>query len=140
MRRRGWASAALAITLLGFVIAPSTGDYGGCNQAPDDLDPGKFFAAKKAIDCKKCHDCNILSDACVQACEPQAGPADFPHNCYPLVHDGEACLHMLQGTHCEHYRQFMSDTDPLIPTECNFCPPCDDGGLPPDAQALPKCE
>ncbi len=145
--------ARLAVAVLFFTAAPTAGDIGSCGQAPDDLDPQKFFSAKEKQDCEKCLACNITTNACELACEPFLDQSEFPAHCYPLVHDGEVCLHALQASSCADYRQFMNDFTPTIPTECNFCPPCDDGGAPdaaaPDADTdaaagptptYPRCE
>lgn len=132
----------LAIAILFFTAAPTAGDIGSCGQAPDELDPVKFFSAKELKDCEKCHLCGITTQACVLACEPYLDQSDFPRHCYPLVHDGEVCLHALDTASCDEYRQFMNDLTPTIPTECNFCPPCTDGGAPdPDGgPELQRCE
>lgn len=166
----------LAAVLLFFTAAPVAGDIGSCGQPPDDLNPTTYFMVKESLDCKRCLECMLRSEACQIACKPviesndpnaaaflpaacdtcaqQELPTDacklacatgtqlseFPRDCYPLVHDGEACLNALKASGCNDYRLFMADLEPTIPTECNFCPPCDDGGLPDGSPVLPKCE
>lgn len=130
----------LALLLLFFTAAPTVGDIGSCGKPPDEMDPVKFYAAKEQLDCDKCRACELFSVTCERACEPELDIEDFPRGCRPLVHDGEVCLNALQASGCNEYRQYMSDTDPIIPTECNFCPPCDDGGVPEGGPVLPKCD
>lgn len=130
----------LAITLLFFAAAPTAGDIGSCGQAPDEVDPTKFFTAKELLDCEKCRACGILTDACIRACEPALDISEFPASCYPLVHDGEVCLNALRAADCSSYDRYMDDVAPTLPTECNFCPPCDDGGLPDGAPSFAPCE
>jgi hypothetical protein len=112
-----------------FLMAPTAGDIGGCGQAADDLDPNKFFTDKQQVDCQRCMDCQILTNACMVACGPPMG-GTFPINCYPVVHDGEVCLDALQAASCGAYQSYVADQGASVPTECDFCPP-----LPPDAGA-----
>ena len=132
--------ARLAVAILFFTAAPTAGAIGSCGQAPDDLDPVKFFNAKQNVDCSRCIACGLTTNACVLACEPYLDQSDFPAHCYPLVHDGEVCLNALQASSCDDYRQFMNDLTPTIPTECNFCPPCLDAGAPDSGSTVPRCE
>lgn len=105
-----------------FTAAPVAGDIGSCGQAAEDLDAGKFFQAKADVDCERCADCGFTTDACVTACS--APPErSFEVGCYPLVHDGEVCLDALRAASCGEYRGYVDDEAPLVPTECNFCPP-----------------
>lgn len=133
----------LAAVVLFFTAAPTVGEIGSCGQPPDEMDPVKFYTEKERIDCEKCIACEIVTDACARACEPELDLDDFPKGCRPLVHDGEVCLGALEASGCDAYRYYMSDGAPTIPTECNFCPPCvdADGGAPeagsPD---LPRCD
>jgi hypothetical protein len=214
MKKRTRASTVLrlAAVLIFFTAAPTAGDIGSCGQAPDDLDPARYFALEKTIDCKKCIECELLTDQCKLACKPALGDpwaffatsasaecqtciqdempsstckaactpcklgdsscesaseccsfaprllmpfvsrgpkacdegfclqVEFLRDCYPVVHDGEVCADALQASSCSDYRSYMSDTEPTIPTECNSCPPCDDGGLPDGSPVLPRCE
>lgn len=130
----------LAVLLVFFTAAPTVGDIGSCGQPPDEMDPGKFFQAKETIDCQKCDECAIDTTACELACTPGLEVDDFPRDCRPLVHDGEVCLNALAAAGCGDYKLYMSDGQPTIPTECNFCPPCDDGGAPDGSTTLPKCD
>ncbi len=124
-RRRGRlrASEAAGVTALLLLvgIAPVVGDIGSCGQAPEELDPYKFFALKAQIDCAQCEDCGLHTRACAAACGFEAAP-ELPAGCYPLVHDGEVCLHKLNMASCDEYRDHMADEGASIPTECNFCP------------------
>jgi hypothetical protein len=112
---------AAAVALL--CAAPTPGDIGGCGQKAELLDPPIFFASKRRIDCIRCRDCELDSQACVRACEG-GSPAqlDFQEGCFPLVHDGEVCLRALRYASCDDYAGYVSDTAPSVPTECNFCP------------------
>ena len=119
--RRERARLALAAIALLFCTAPTPGDIGGCGQKPAELDPGIFFASKANIDCQRCEECSITSNACRDACAGRYLDA-FPDQCLPLVHDGEVCLRALQYASCSDYRSYESDSSPSVPTECNFCP------------------
>lgn len=122
---RGAASGAdilrVAVVALLFTAAPVAGDIGSCGQEAEDLDPVKFFAAKDEIDCRRCEECGVLTRACDDACAP-GQQTEFLPGCYPLVHDGEACLSALEAASCDDYALFMDDAG-SVPTECNFCPP-----------------
>jgi hypothetical protein len=103
--------------------APVPGDIGACGQPVQRLDAARFFASKKVIDCRKCKVCGLPTDACVAACAD--GPpaiATFPDRCEPLVHDGEVCLRVLLEASCDEYGSIVSDAEPFVPTECDFCP------------------
>ena len=118
------AKLALGLLLLGFCIAPTPGDVGGCGQAPDELDPGIFFATKKDIDCERCRECGLRTERCAQACESTAAiETEFPEGCVPLVHDGEVCLRALLVAGCDDYARYAADGESNVPSECNFCPP-----------------
>jgi hypothetical protein len=122
--------ARLALVALFFLAAPTAGDIGSCSQTAQDLDPAKFFDQKQTLDCKRCGDCNLTSNACTLACGPDL-PLTFPKGCYPLVHDGEVCLDALTAASCGDYQSYMADQGATIPTECDFCPPLDaDAGGP----------
>ncbi|KYF93972.1 hypothetical protein BE17_22185 [Sorangium cellulosum] len=120
-RLRAKETAGVAALLLLVGIAPVVGDIGSCGQAPEELDPYKFFALKAQIDCAQCEACGLRSRACDAACGFE-GALEFPPGCYPLVHDGEVCLHKLQMEGCDAYRAYVADERPSTPTECNFCP------------------
>lgn len=103
--------------------APVPGDIGACGQKVQRLDAARFFGAKKVIDCRQCRSCALPTAACVAACAD--GPptiATFPDRCEPLVHDGEVCLRVLVEASCSEYASIMSDSEPAMPTECDFCP------------------
>jgi hypothetical protein len=105
-------------------LAPVPGDIGSCGQTVQALDPGIFFASKKAIDCRRCRECGLSTGQCRSACNGNAPiPEEFPTDCVPLVHDGEVCLRALLHASCDDYSAYMDDTAPEVPTECNFCPP-----------------
>lgn len=119
-----FARLVLAVGVLVFCTGPTPGDVGGCGQAPDNLDPPTFYATKKAIDCTRCQDCDLITKTCIDSCDQSLGwDTEFPADCYPLVHDGEACLRALQYASCGEYEEYMSDTSPTTASECNFCPP-----------------
>jgi len=115
--------ARLSAALVLVVAAPTVGDIGSCGQTPEDLDAAAFFRAKSTIDCDRCAECGFSTAACTRACDPLAELGTFPEGCFPIVHDGEVCLHALQASSCETYASFVSDVGSTIPTECNFCPP-----------------
>ncbi len=121
-RLKGWTLLRLALVTIFFTAAPTAGDIGSCAQSPDELDPEKFYAAKEAADCKKCIACDLTSEACVHACEPELDLTDFPRRCFPLVHDGEVCLRKIDASSCSDFAAFVADEGATIPTECNFCP------------------
>lgn len=120
---RGQRSLTLltALVALVFTTAPTVGDIGSCGQPAEDLDPVRFFRVKRVIDCRKCRDCGIETQACQDACS-QPPLTSFPEGCRPLVHDGEVCLDVLQIASCDSYEAYMSDTNPTAPSECQFCP------------------
>ncbi len=117
MRRTG-----LAFLLLVLVAAPTAGDIGSCGQEIEDLDPGRFFEAKADVDCRRCDECQLTTQACERACAATPG-AELPDGCYPLVHDGEVCLNALEAASCADYAVYVADSGGSVPTECNFCPP-----------------
>jgi hypothetical protein len=112
----------VALVAVFFLAAPTAGDIGSCNQTATDLDAAKFFNDKQTIDCERCDQCQLATQACQIACGPTA-QIKFPKGCYPLVHDGEVCLDALQVASCTDYQSFMADQNATIPTECDFCPP-----------------
>lgn len=125
--RSGQRSLVTRLVLTGLCalcLAPTPGDIGGCGAPSSDLGARRFFAAKRATDCKHCRECSLATHQCAQSCQPgpDAGAAAFADNCFPLVHDGEVCLRALEVASCDDYRAFMSDDEPSVPTECNFCP------------------
>jgi hypothetical protein len=124
----------LGIAVLFFAAAPTAGDIGGCGQAENDLDPGKFFATKQSVDCDRCTACALTTKACDTACAPGLLVRDFPPGCVPLEHDGEVCVDALAAAGCSDYARYMADENSTIPTECNFCPAQLDAGVA-DAEA-----
>ena len=124
----------LAIAVVFFTAAPTAGDIGSCGQAENDLDPALFFRAKQDLDCQRCTDCEIKSDACGKACSPGLLIRELPPGCVPLEHDGEVCVDALAAASCADYGHYMADEASTIPTECNFCPPQADAGAS-DAEA-----
>jgi hypothetical protein len=123
----------LALVALTILAAPTVGDIGSCGQAITDLDSLKFFAEKDFVDCTRCGECGLTSEACVRACDVALTQTEFPEGCFPLVHDGEVCLNALRAASCAEYRGFTDDNAATIPTECNFCPvtqaPSSGGGM-----------
>jgi len=132
LNRRITRGAVVRLGLVALLVlaAPTAGDIGSCGQALEDLDPVKFFAEKRQIDCQHCQDCELQSKTCVSACAG-LGQNEFPEGCYPLVHDGEVCLHALRDASCDEYAPYVADLAPQAPTECNFCAPAErPGGAP----------
>jgi hypothetical protein len=127
MKRRAAPAMKLAVSFiaLAFCAAPVPGDVGGCGQEVQELDRETFFWSLQRIECDHCRECGLSTDACQRACGDVLVQSEFPENCLPLVHDGEVCLRALNDGSCDDYRGYMSDSDPSIPTECNFCPPGD---------------
>lgn len=122
---RQWEKLLLAALLLTFIIAPTPGDIGGCGQQAQLLDAPAFFANKRAIDCQRCNECSFVFQSCYEACDPYAPlPDEFSTGCFPLVHDGEVCLHALHNASCNDYSAYMTDNLSIrsTPSECNFCP------------------
>ena len=113
---------ALGLVALAFCAAPVPGDVGGCGQSPQELDPPTFFWSQQLTECEHCQSCDLKTAACARACGDVLVQSDFPKDCVPLVHDGEVCLRALQNGSCSDFREYMSDSAPTIPTECNFCP------------------
>jgi len=118
---------AIGFLALAFCAAPVPGDVGGCGQSAQELDPETFFWSLQDSECQQCKDCEIQTKACHRACADVLTQNAFPKDCAPLVHDGEVCLRRLQQASCSEARDYLSDADPTLPTECNFCPP---GGPP----------
>ena len=127
-RRTGrWMKLAVGFIALAFCAAPVPGDVGGCGQDLQELDRETFFWSLQGIECDHCRDCGLTTAACERACGDVLVQSEFPEDCVPLVHDGEVCLRALDDGSCDDYLDYMSDSAPSIPTECNFCPP---GGKP----------
>ena len=129
MRRRStqFLKVALGFIALAFCAAPVPGDVGGCGQEPQELDPETFFWSLQNYECERCKDCDLTTRACERACQDELTESEFPKDCVPLVHDGEVCLRAIKDGSCGDYAEYMSDTAPSIPTECDFCPT---GGAP----------
>jgi len=128
---KGWCrdeSRLVARLLLAFIatlgcMAAVPGDIGGCGQDAEELDPVGFFVNKRRIDCEQCRRCSLTTNFCRVACDDERPvPTEFPEGCVPLVHDGEVCLNALDAATCRSYAGFVSDADPQVPTECDFCP------------------
>lgn len=118
---RRWVFGACAGGLACMALTP--GDVGGCGQPVQELDPERFFAAKKHADCERCQECGYETDACRQACDDRAPTRDsFPEGCVPLVHDGEVCLRRLLSASCREVAGYVADVAAVAPTECDFCP------------------
>jgi hypothetical protein len=114
--------AVAAVCALVFGAAPTVGDIGSCGQTATPLAEAAFAAEHKALDCQRCGECGIATQACARACDPKA-PSDvaIPATCFPLQHDGDVCLRALQAASCDDYASFMSDVGPTVPSECDFC-------------------
>ena len=120
VRRAEIAMAGVLAVVFG--TAPTVGDIGSCGRAATELDQRAFAQARKAVDCQQCTACNLATQTCQSACDPEA-PADvgWPVTCQPLEHDGEVCLRALQSSSCAAYKRFVDDLAPTVPTECDFC-------------------
>lgn len=122
--------AVVAVLALVFGAGPTVGDIGSCGQAATPLDEATFAAERKALDCQKCEACGFTTQTCKNACNPDK-PSDvaWPDTCFPLQHDGVVCLDALEAASCSTYASFVSDVDPTIPTECQFCLVVPEGGI-----------
>jgi len=120
VRRRELAFAA-ALALV-FGTAPTVGDVGACGAKATPLDETVFKAQRKELDCQRCTECSLTTQACADACDPSK-PSDvaWPDTCFPLEHDGVVCIDALEAASCQDYASFVSDVAPTVPTECQFC-------------------
>ena len=118
MRR---AIAGTSVIALVFGIGATVGDIGSCGKDPSDLDASTFAKARKSVDCQMCTQCSLTTQRCVQACADAAPTETFPPLCAPLYQDGLVCLRALLASSCDDYALYMSDTESLVPTECEFC-------------------
>ena len=127
LRRRDLTAAALLALVFG--AGPTVGDIGSCGDTATLLDIKTFEAERKVLDCDRCRQCGFVTDHCARACNPTL-PSDvvIPSTCYPLTHDGEVCILALEAASCADYASFVSDVDPTVPTECEFCLLVPDGG------------
>jgi hypothetical protein len=123
VKRVGRGELAFAAVLaVVFGAAPTVGDVGACGEAASSLDLKAFAAQRKALDCQRCGDCGLTTQACASACDRQApSPVSFPATCFPLQHDGDVCLRALEAASCQDYASFVSDDAPTVPSECDFC-------------------
>jgi hypothetical protein len=112
----------VALLALVFGAGPTVGDIGSCGQSAQPLDEATFAAERKALDCQKCTACHFATHACQNACNPDApSNVSWPDTCFPLQQDGVVCIDALEAAGCSTYASFVSDVDPTIPTECDFC-------------------
>lgn len=113
---------AFAIVLAVFVAAPTVGDIGGCGGTDERLDAKKFFAERFRVECDRCKECGYSTPACRRACDRRTVvPGSFPAGCTPVVHDGEVCLRAIEALSCDGFADVV-DPQPIVPTECDFCP------------------
>jgi hypothetical protein len=120
---RGAGRGLTAIVVALLCAAPVPGDIGACGQPVQKLDADRFFLAKVGVDCEQCTTCGLRTKRCELACKSETtGPASFPEGCVPLVHDGEVCLRRLLASDCDDYGRYVDDSNPTVPSECNFCP------------------
>jgi hypothetical protein len=126
--RRG-EIAATALLALAFGAAPTIGDVGSCGRVASDLDEATFAAARKALDCRRCMSCGLVTQTCARACDRNL-PSDvsWPSTCHPLEHDGEVCLRALEAASCGDYAAYVNDASRTVPTECDFCRLVPEGG------------
>jgi hypothetical protein len=130
IRRRDLALCALLAVVFG--AGPTVGDIGACSDQASALDLATFQAERKAVDCQRCRQCGLMTQWCVAACNPNApSPVSWPTStCFPLAHDGVVCIDALQAASCADYASYVSDTDPTVPTECDFCHLVPEAGVP----------
>jgi hypothetical protein len=129
VRRRDLALCAVLALVFG--AGPTVGDIGSCSNQATALDLATFQAERKAVDCERCRQCGLATMWCVNACNPDAlSPVGWPSTCQPLAEDGVVCIDALQAASCSSYASYVSDTDPTVPTECEFCLDVPDGGVP----------
>ena len=113
-----------------FGAGPTVGDVGSCSDTATALDEATFAAERKALDCQKCTACGFTTQACKNACNPKApSSVAFPSTCQPLTHDGVVCIDALQAAGCSTYAAYVSDVDPTVPTECDFCHDVPEAGV-----------
>jgi hypothetical protein len=114
---------AFVVALFGaLLIAPTSGDTGGCGRQASDLDRDVFAAVRKREDCRRCEECGIGTARCMRACDRAAAPdVALPATCRPLLHDGEVCLRKLAAVSCKTFGTYVDDDAPAIPSECAFC-------------------
>lgn len=117
---RGRVVAALGLAWLS--LAPVAGDIGSCGEAPDELDPVKFFTLKSSVDCLRCRACKLDTERCRAACAGEREADEFDAACRPLAHDGEVCLRALQSSGCGDFAGYVADQGATVPSECDFCP------------------
>ena len=127
--RRG---RVLVAALLGaLTAAPTAGDIGGCGKDASLLDVETFARARKDEDCRRCTDCEIVTERCTRSCDPREFPViEIPQTCKPLRRDGEVCLRALRAASCDAFASYVRDEGPTTPSECQFCrvvPGADDG-------------
>ena len=115
------ALAVTSVLALVFGVGATVGDIGSCGKSPSDLDPASFSRARNTVDCDRCTECGLTTARCAAACS-DAGPNEtFPPNCAPLYQDGIVCLRALLAASCSDYASYVSDSERLVPTECQFC-------------------
>ncbi len=120
IRRRTLALCAVLAIVLG--AGPTVGDIGSCGDQAAPLDLATFQAERKAADCQRCRDCGLMTQTCMDACDPnKPSSVSWPSTCYPLQHDGVVCIDALLAASCSAYASYVSDTSPTVPTECDFC-------------------
>jgi hypothetical protein len=112
----------VAVLAVGFGMAPTVGDIGGCGVEASDLDPGLFARERKQVDCERCMECGLATSTCTAACNPDASTTvGWPTTCHPLAHDGDVCIRALRAAGCSDYATFVDDVASAEPTECDFC-------------------
>lgn len=127
IRRRTLALCAVLAIVFG--AGPTVGDIGSCGDQASPLDLATFQLQRKEADCQMCRQCGLMTQTCVNACNPRApGDLSWPSTCYPLQHDGVVCIDALLAASCSDYASYVSDTNPTVPTECDFCHLVPDAG------------
>jgi hypothetical protein len=128
VRRRDLALCAVLALVFG--AGPTVGDIGSCSDQATALDLATFQGERKAVDCERCKQCGLVTQTCVDACNPAAtSTVAWPLTCLPLEHDGVVCIDALQAASCSAYASYVSDAAPTVPTECDFCHVVPEGGV-----------
>jgi hypothetical protein len=123
--RPGRPAILVAMMLALITMAPTVGDVGGCGGEAAPLDASKYFRERLRVECDRCRECGLFGAACTRACDPRTVvPSSFPPGCRPVEHDGLVCVRALEALACDAFIDVV-DPQPIVPTECDFCPASD---------------
>ncbi len=117
------SGAKLVVAVLGvLLLAPTSGDIGGCGDEARELDGQTYGEARKEQDCKRCAECGVATARCGRACDGSFPPDILlPATCRPLYHDGRVCLRAIEAASCATFATYVDDVAPAVPSECDFC-------------------